>query len=76
METGKIVHFAPNTFQDRECDDFSTPLSEIDPDIDTDNWTECAVNLCARYVVFAARHVSGFCMWQARTTPYSIARTP
>jgi alpha-L-fucosidase len=76
MEIGMFVHFAPNTFQDREYDDLSTPLSEIDPDIDTGNWAECAVNLGARYIVFVAKHVGGFCMWQTRTTPYSIAHTP
>ncbi len=44
MEIGMFVHFAPNTFQDKEYDDLSTPLSQIDPDIDTDNWAQCAVN--------------------------------
>lgn len=76
MEIGMFVHFAPNTFQNRQYDDLSTSLNEIDPDIDTDNWAECAVNLGARYIVFVAKHVGGFCMWQTRTTPYSIAHTP
>ena len=71
-----FVHFAPNTFQDKEGDDLSTPLSAINPDIDTDNWAECAVNLGARYIVFVAKHAGGFCMWQTKTTKYSIANTP
>lgn len=71
-----FVHFAPNTFQNREYDDLSTPLSAIHPDIDTDNWAQCAVNLGARYIVFVAKHAGGFCMWQTATTPYSIAHTP
>ena len=71
-----FVHFAPNTFQNREYDDLSTPLSAINPDIDTDNWAQCAVNLGARYIVFVAKHAGGFCMWQTATTPYSIAHTP
>lgn len=76
LEIGMFVHFAPNTFQDKEGDDLSTPLSAIDPDIDTDNWAQCAVNLGARYIVFVAKHQGGFCMWQTRTTKYSIANTP
>ncbi len=76
MEIGMFVHFAPNTFQNKEYDDLSTPLSSINPDIDTDNWAQCAVNLGARYIVFVAKHVGGFCMWQTRTTEYSIAHTP
>lgn len=76
LEFGMFVHFAPNTWQNREYDDLSTPLSEINPDIDTDNWAQCAVNLGARYIVFVAKHAGGFCMWQTQTTPYSIAHTP
>lgn len=76
LEFGMFIHIAPNTWQNREYDDLSTPLSAINPDIDTDNWARCAVNLGARYVVFVAKHAGGFCMWQTRTTPYSIAHTP
>lgn len=76
LEFGMFIHIAPNTWQNREYDDLSTPLSAINPDIDTDNWAQCAVNLGARYVVFVAKHAGGFCMWQTKTTPYSIAHTP
>jgi alpha-L-fucosidase len=76
LEIGMFVHFAPNTWQDKEGDDLSTPLSAIHPDIDTDNWADCAVNLGARYIVFVAKHAGGFCMWQTQTTKYSIAGTP
>jgi alpha-L-fucosidase len=76
LEIGMFVHFAPNTWQDKEGDDLSTPLSAIDPDIDTDNWAQCAANLGARYIVFVAKHQGGFCMWQTRTTKYGIANTP
>jgi len=70
-----FVHFAPNTWQDKEGDDLSTPLESIDPQIDTDNWAECAVNLGARYIVFVAKHQGGFCRWQTETTRYSIGDT-
>ena len=75
LEIGMFVHFAPNTWQDKEGDDLSTPLSVINPDVDTDNWADCAVNLGARYIVFVAKHQGGFCMWQTQTTKYSIANT-
>jgi alpha-L-fucosidase len=76
LEIGMFVHFAPNTWQDKEGDDLSTPLSAMNPDVDTDNWAECAVNLGARYIVFVAKHAGGFCMWQTKTTEYSIRNTP
>jgi alpha-L-fucosidase len=71
-----FVHFAPNTWQDREYDDRSTPLSSIHPDIDTDQWASVAADLGARYVVFVAKHQGGFCMWQTQTTDYGIRNTP
>jgi alpha-L-fucosidase len=75
-EIGMFVHFAPNTWQDREYDDRSTPLSAIDPDIDTDQWVSVAEALGARYVVLVAKHVGGFCLWQTETTDYGIRNTP
>ena len=71
-----FVHFAPNTWQDQEYDDHSTPLSAINPDIDTDQWVSVAEDLGARYVVFVAKHQGGFCMWQTQTTEYGIRNTP
>lgn len=76
LEFGMFVHIAPNTWQNSEYDNLSTPLSEINADFDTDNWAECAVNLGARYIVFVAKHAGGFCMFQTATTPYSIGHTP
>jgi len=74
-EVGMFVHFAPNTWQDREYDDHSTPLPAINPDVDTDQWVHVARDLGARYVVMVAKHQGGFCMWQTRTTAYGIGNT-
>ena len=77
LEIGMFTHFAPNTWQDREYDDLSTPLSAINPaQLDTDQWAECAEGLGAKYIVFVAKHVGGFCAWQTETTDYSIRNTP
>ena len=76
LEVGMFVHFAPNTWQEQEYDDRSTPLSALDPDIDTDQWVDAAAGLGATYVVLVAKHVGGFCLWQTETTDYSIKNTP
>ena len=77
LEIGMFVHIAPNTWQDREYDDRSTPLSAINPaQLNTDQWAESALGLGARYIVFVAKHVGGFCMWQTETTDYGIRNTP
>lgn len=77
LECGMFVHFAPNTWQNVESDNLSTPLSEIDPvDLNTDQWVNTAIALGAHYIVFVAKHQGGFCMWQTHTTAYSIRNTP
>lgn len=76
LEVGMFIHFAPNTWQDSEGDDRSTPLSRINPTIDTDQWAEVARSLGARYIVMVAKHVGGFCLWQTKTNRYSIGNTP
>ncbi|HVO33960.1 MAG TPA: alpha-L-fucosidase, partial [Gemmatimonadales bacterium] len=76
LEVGLFLHFAPNTWQSKEYDDRSTPLTTLNPDIDTDQWAAVARDLGARYVVMVAKHVGGFCMWQTETTEYSIRNTP
>ncbi len=73
---GMFIHFAPNTWQDREYDDLSTPLSAINPEkLDTDQWVDTAVKMGAKYIVFVAKHAGGFCMWQTKTTDYGIKNT-
>ncbi len=76
LEIGMFVHFAPNTWQNKEYDDLSTPLSAINPNVNTDEWVECAAGLGAKYIIFVAKHAGGFCMWQTRTTEYGIRNTP
>jgi alpha-L-fucosidase len=76
LEIGMFIHFAPNTWQDREYDDRSFPLTAMRPEINTDQWADCAAALGAKYIVFVAKHAGGFCMWQTETTAYSIRNTP
>ncbi len=77
LEIGMFIHFAPNTWQDKEYDTLSTPLAHLNPaKLDTDQWVDTAVKMGAKYIVFVAKHVGGFCMWQTKTTDYSIKHTP
>ncbi|MBX7254772.1 MAG: alpha-L-fucosidase [Candidatus Hydrogenedentes bacterium] len=76
-ELGMFIHFAPNTWQDEEYDKRTTPLSEINPaQLNTDEWVAAAESFGAKYIVFVAKHVGGFCMWQTDTTSYGIKNTP
>lgn len=77
MEIEMFVHFAPNTWQNREYDNHATPLNKINPaQLDTDQWCEVARSFGAKQIIFVAKHIGGFCMWQTDTTDYSIKNTP
>jgi alpha-L-fucosidase len=77
LELGMFIHFAPNTWQDQEYDDLSTPLEQIDPEkLDTDQWVAVAESMGAKYIIFVAKHVGGFCWWQTDTTEYSVKNIP
>ena len=77
MELGMFIHFAPNTWQDKEGDERTTPLEKINPEkLDTDQWVSVAESMGAKYIIFVAKHIGGFCMWQTDTTSYGIKNTP
>ena len=76
-EMGMFLHFAPNTWQDEEGDNLSTPFSAINPTkLDTDQWVRTAKSMGAKYFIFVAKHVGGFCWWQTSTTDYSVKSIP
>lgn len=77
MESTMFVHFAPNTWQGTELDNRSTPLSCINPEkLDVNQWIDAAESFGAKMIIFVAKHVGGFCMWQTESTDYSIKNTP
>jgi alpha-L-fucosidase len=41
-----------------------------------DDWAELARLTGFKYVVFTAKHHSGFCMFRTATTPFNIINTP
>lgn len=77
MERTMSVHFAPNTWQGTELDNRSTPLNRINPTkLDVNQWIDAAESFGAKMIIFVAKHVGGFCMWQTESTDYSIKNTP
>jgi alpha-L-fucosidase len=67
----------PCTWQGREYDNHSTPLSRINPSqLDTDQWCKVALSWGAREILYVAKHTGGFCWWQTETSDYSIRKTP
>ena len=77
MEMQMFVCLDPCTWQNREYDNHSTPLSAINPvKLDTDQWCQVAQSFGAKQILFVAKHTGGFCWWQTETSKYSIKNTP
>ena len=72
-----FVCLDPATWQGREYDNHSTPLSAINPtQLDTDQWCRAAKLWGAKEILLVAKHTGGFCWWQTATTKYGIKDTP
>ncbi|MCC6262980.1 MAG: alpha-L-fucosidase [Bryobacterales bacterium] len=77
LEIGVLIHFGPNTFQDREWGDGTAAPSVFDPkQLDAEQWVLAAKAGGARYLVMVAKHHDGFCLWPSRHTDYSVKSSP
>ena len=67
----------PCTWQGREYDNHSMPLSRINPTkLNTDQWCETAKLWDAKLILFVAKHTGGFCWWQTTSSEYGVKNTP
>lgn len=72
-----FVCLDPCTWQGREYDNHTTPLTRIKPALlNTDQWCVVAKSWGAKEILFVAKHTGGFCWWKTQTTDYGIRNTP
>lgn len=72
-----FVCLDPATWQGREYDNHSIPLSRINPSrLNTDQWCQAAQSWGARLILFVAKHTGGFCWWQSETSEYGVRNIP
>lgn len=77
-ELGMFIHWTPNVYlEPGETDPYKVPIARIHPyALDTEQWVDVAESMGAKYIVFVAKHVTGFCHWATDTTDYCISNTP
>ncbi len=77
LQFGVSFHFSMNTFTGNDYETGSVPASTYNPtNLDVRQWIRVAHELGARYAVLTAKHMSGFCLWDAKDYDYDVAASP
>lgn len=77
LQFGVSFHFSMNTFTGNDYETGSVPASTYNPtNLDVRQWIRVARDLGARYAVLTAKHMSGFCLWDAKDYDYDVAASP
>ena len=76
MEYYAFVHFGMNTFTDREWGEGRASTDSFSPSaLDCRQWARVVKEAGMKGIIITAKHHDGFCLWQTKTTEYSVKKT-
>jgi alpha-L-fucosidase len=77
-QLGCVINHSLNGASEDYIHRFYTELPKtFNPDkYNPEKWVVLAKIAGMKYVVFTAKHMAGFCMWDTKTTDYNIMNTP
>ena len=77
LRLGLFVHFGLPTFQEADWTDPDLSPEVFNPlKLDCNQWADAAESAHMKFVCFSAKHHAGFCMWDTKTTDYSVMSSP
>lgn len=77
LEFYSFIHFAVNTFTDREWGGGRESPEIFDPKkLDAEQWVRAVKSAGMRGLILTCKHHDGFCLWQTKLTEHSVAASP
>lgn len=77
LRLGMFVHFGLPTYQTADWTDPDLSPEVFNPiKLDTDQWVKAAQSAGMKFICVSVKHHSGFCMWDTKTTDYSVMSSP
>lgn len=77
LRFGMFIHFGLPTFQSADWTDPDLSPEVFNPvKLDTDQWVRTAKSAGCTFICVSVKHHAGFCMWDTKTTDYSVMNSP
>ncbi|QES90069.1 carbohydrate-binding protein [Rhizosphaericola mali] len=73
LKFGMFIHFNIPTYANQDWPDPDMPAATFNPTkLDCDQWAKAAKSAHMTYGCLTTKHHSGFCIWDTKTTNYSV----
>lgn len=77
LKFGMFIHFNIPTYFNQDWPDPEASPAAFNPTkLDCDQWAKAAKSANMTYGCLTTKHHSGFCIWDTKTTDYSVMRSP
>ena len=77
LRFGMFIHFNIPTFSEMDWPDPHMSPAAFNPTkLDCNQWAETAAAAHMQYACLTTKHHSGFCIWDTKTTDYSVMSSP
>jgi alpha-L-fucosidase len=77
LKFGMFIHFNIPTFTNHDWPDPDADPAIFNPvKLDCSQWAKAAKSAGMKYGCLTAKHHSGFCIWDTKTTAYSVTNSP